>query len=449
MPYCAAVTLTARLNTRKAWRARVFASTWLCYAGFYFCRKPFFITKSAIGDDLGLGPEELGWIGFAYLCAYTVGQFMSGAVGQRIGSRRLLLGGMALSVVATAIFGMAHGIGLLAVLMIANGFGQATGWSGTVGNMANWFRRRERGTVMGIWATCYQVGGVASSGLAAFILVRYGYQYAFGAGALVLAAVIVFFVLNQANRPEDKGFAALPEDADDTESENADADGLANEDQHATAAIPSADNEDKSPGWSRDTWITVLLVGVFYFFVKFIRYALWSWAPYFLAHNFHQEGDDAGYIATLFDLFGVFGVITAGFISDKFFAGRRAKVSFIMLIGLLGATISLATLGGTSVVVFAVCMALTGFMLYGPDALMTGAGAMDIGSRRGAILAAGIINGMGSIGSVVQEPLIGWMYARSGGDVGPVLWLLMGAATMAAAGLGVVLVRNRMGLSDA
>ncbi len=420
------MTEVSRFSTQRAWRMRVFASTWLCYAGLYFCRKPFFITKSAIGQDLGFDAQQLGWIGFAYLCAYTVGQFLSGAVGQRIGPRRLLLGGMAVSLIAGISFGFVEALAAFALLMVANGLGQATGWSGSVGNMASWFRRRERGTVMGFWATCYQVGGVGANVLAAWVLVRYGYRYAFFAGALVLASVVVFFFFNQANRPEDKGLEPIVVDEDD-----------------------GASAQGGSPGWTRQTWITVLVVGVFYFFVKFIRYALWSWAPFFLTRNFGQDGDDSGYIATLFDVFGVGGVIFAGWISDRLFKGRRAKVAFLMLLGMLGATACLATVGGNSVPIFAACMAATGFMLYGPDALMTGAGAMDIGSRRGAILAAGIINGMGSVGSVVQEPLIGWMYATGGGELGPILWLLMGAAALAAGSLGVVLIRNRMGLSDA
>ena len=278
---------------------------------------------------------------------------------------------------------------------------------------------------MGIWATCYQVGGVAANGTAAWILVRYGYRHAFVAGALILFSVIVFFFFNQANQPEDKGFEPIT-----------------SEDEAETT-------DDGATGWSRQTWTTVLLVGCFYFFVKFIRYALWSWAPFFLSRNFGLEGDDAGYISTLFDLFGIGGVVFAGWLSDRWFDGRRAKVGFLLLLGLIASTTIMATAGSTSVTIFAAAMAATGFALYGPDALMTGAGAMDIGTRKGAILAAGIINGMGSVGSVVQELVIGSMYSGSGGELSPILYLLMGAATMATVMLGVVLVRNRMGLSDA
>ena len=99
-------------------------------------------------------------------------------------------------------------------------------------------------------------------------------------------------------------------------------------------------------------------------------------------------------------------------------------------------------------VVFGICLALVGFTLYGPDALMTGAGAMDIGSRRGAVLAAGIINGMGSVGSVVEELAIGRLFDTRGGDLGPIFLLLVGASAAAAISIGVVFARNRMGKSD-
>jgi hypothetical protein len=36
-------------------------------------------------------------------------------------------------------------------------------------------------------------------------------------------------------------------------------------------------------------------------------------------------------------------------------------------------------------------------------------GAIDVGSRKGALSAAGIINGMGSIGPIFQEQIIGRM----------------------------------------
>jgi OPA family sugar phosphate sensor protein UhpC-like MFS transporter len=406
----------------RVWRWRVFAATWLCYAGFYFARKPFSIVKSAMGKELALDASALGVLGAGYLVAYTIGQFVAGWAGHRAGARALLLVGMGVSAAASVGLGLTNSYGLLLALMVCNGLAQATGWSGNVATMANWFARSERGRVMGVWATNFQAGGVMANTLAAWALGAWGWRYSFFSGAVVLLAVQAFFAFNQRNRPEDLGLPAVEDDAGET--------------------------ADGSARWTRAVVTNVLLVGVFYFFVKFIRYALWSWAPFFLERNFGIAGDDAGYLSTVFDVAGVFGVVVTGFLSDRVFASRRAGVSLLMMLAMTVACFALWQVGRVSVPVFAVCIGVVGFTLYGPDALMTGAGAMDIGSRRGAALAAGIINGMGSVGSVVQELVIGKMYDSSAGDLGPILVVLLGASAAAAAVMGVVVTRNRMGISD-
>jgi len=68
-------------------------------------------------------------------------------------------------------------------------------------------------------------------------------------------------------------------------------------------------------------------------------------------------------------------------------------------------------------------------MLFGPDALLSGVGAIDVGSRRGALAAAGIINGMGSIGPIFHEEIIGWMYKAFGHRLFPILAMLVCMAT--------------------
>ena len=202
------------------WRWRIFASTWLCYAGYYFCRKPFYIAKSAIGHELSFDATALGVVGSVYLVAYTFGQFASGALGNRLGPRFLLLLGMTVSIAANIGFGLSNSFESFVVLMALNGLVQATGWSGGVGTMANWFRRSERGTVMGFWATNFQAGGVLANTLAAWVLGKWGFRYSFFTGALVLLCVQVFFVFNQRNRPEDLGLPAVDDPDEPKEGED-------------------------------------------------------------------------------------------------------------------------------------------------------------------------------------------------------------------------------------
>ncbi len=421
---------TAMDPQMRQWRRRVFAATWLSYAGYYFCRKPFFLAKPALSEELGWDPTLLGYIGTAYLIAYTVGQFIAGAAGNKWGPRLLLLTGMAVSALANLGFGLSNSSGTFMALMVVNGLAQATGWSGNVGAMAPWFRRHERGTVMGFWATNYQVGGVLANTLAAWMLGHWGFEASFFAGSFVLLAVWAFFLFNQRDRPEDLGLPALV-DAEDGVSPKPE------EGQPAGAAL----------GWTRQVWTNVLLVGGFYFFVKFIRYSLWSWSPLLLRRDFGLDLDDAGYLSTAFDLAGIAGVIVAGWLSDKLFSGRRAGISFLFILGMAASCLVLYLLGPSSLVLFGISIALVGFFLYGPDALMTGAGAIEVGSLRSATLAAGIINGMGAVGSVAQELILGRLLGEGQG-VAQVFGMLLSSSVAAALILSVLLWRSKNGEAD-
>jgi sugar phosphate permease len=88
--------------------------------------------------------------------------------------------------------------------------------------------------------------------------------------------------------------------------------------------------------------------------------------------------------------------------------------------------------GATSLFYFTASMGVAGFMLYGPDSLISGVGAIDVGSKRGALAAAGIINGTGSIGPIFQEEIIGWLYETFNHDLVPVFILLVSVATLTA-----------------
>lgn len=42
----------------RPWQAPIFAATWLAYAGYYFCRRPFYVAKADMGTELGLSPVD-------------------------------------------------------------------------------------------------------------------------------------------------------------------------------------------------------------------------------------------------------------------------------------------------------------------------------------------------------------------------------------------------------
>lgn len=412
----------------QSWRYRVFASTWLCYVGYYFCRKPFYTAKADLGVALDLDATYLGNIGAAYSMAYMVGHFLAGGLGTRFGARVVLMAGMTASIGLNVAMGGASTGTILLGLMTLNGLAQATGWSNNVGTMAAWFHRLERGRVMGLWSTNFTTGSLLSTWVASSVIGLWGYQASFGVGAAVLGAVLVFFYFNQRNKPEDLGFARI-------------------EDPSHRPEANEAPEPTSGPLFTRQALINVLLIGGFYFFLKFIRYAVWSWAPFLLKGRFGLSSADAGIYSTLFEIFGVLGTITIGFLSDKVFGGRRALVSLWMTVGLAFACGVFFQYGQESLVLFTICLGLVGFFLFGPDALMTGAGAIDVSTRRSATAASGIISGLGAIGQVVQDPIIGRLYDTGGGEIGGIIAFLFGSAACAAAALGVLVWRAQKGLA--
>jgi len=437
----------------RSWRFKVFTSTWLTYFGLYFCRKAFYAVKNPLSEELLINETQLGYIGFVYLLCYTIGQFTSVGTGRLLGAKNLLLVGMAISVLTNIVFGFSVNMWTIMVFMGINGFAQATGWPSVVGIMANWTTRSERGTVMGIWATCYQFGGVAATAWASWWLAMQGWRGSFFAASCVLVAIWFYVYCFAKNQPEDVGL-------------------VLEEEKEASDQMETTEKKEKkekstamfAPGVMQ----TVILVGCFYFFVKFVRYALWSWAPFLLDTQFGLESDTAGYMSTLFDLFGFLGAMTAGYLSDKIFHGRRTVISIIMLVGMvLGCGVlywagSMAHSGVFSpAIVLLTCgvgLSLIGFMLFGPDSLLTGAGAMDLGSKKSALAAAGIINGMGSVGSMAQEIILPKMmaYSKGGGTIAGMAltelestFAILVLASMAAiVPLFIVHLRNKKGKSD-
>ena len=50
--------------------------------------------------------------------------------------------------------------------------------------------------------------------------------------------------------------------------------------------------------------VALVLSGIFYFFSKLIRYALWSWVPLLLTLHYGMSKADSGYLASVFDASG-------------------------------------------------------------------------------------------------------------------------------------------------
>jgi OPA family glycerol-3-phosphate transporter-like MFS transporter len=415
----------------RRYRLQLFVATWLSYFGFYVVRKVYAVVKLPLKEHFGFDDIEVAWPWTVYLVTYMLGQFLAAWLGRRMESRRILAIGMSVAAASNLVLGLlvdaeaARAFLWMCVTMGIFGLAQATGWPHNVALFANWTRKAERGTLFAVWGTCYQFGAIFGKGLAGFLLGWLGLAWSFYGSSLVLLAFTVYFVLNARERPESAGLS-LPDEA---------------EPEPAPATAGKAALEPAS--LARGFVVSIVAMGLIYFGFKFLRYALDSWSALILGEHFGMSTSVAAYFSTAFDWVGFLGVLVAGYWSDRIPGARRTPVIFWMTCGCLVATTAMWMVGLTSPMLFVLLLGLIGFMAMGPDSLLSGAGAMDVGSRRQAAVAAGVINGLGSIGPIVQEPAIGWLKQTQGLDAVFGLLVVIVFLTTVATGLLAKFERRR------
>ena len=392
---------TGLSKEQSIWRWKILTATYFGYAGYYLTRKVFTISKTSLADSFDVGLDSIAHIWTIYLIAYMLGMFINSFIGRKWGPRILLLGGLGTSIVINIIFGFTNSYSTFMVFMFFNGLVQASGWPGTVGGIAHWLRKKERGVIMGFWSTNYLVGNIVVKMLGGFLLASWGWQYAFWGATLVAFGIWWLIYFWQKTKPEDVGLEKIISDDDDD-----DRDVKASNDDHIS--------------FKKYTKLLlnpiIPLMGLSYFAIKFLRYALDSWLPTFL----NLQGMDkasAAYYSSIFDIAGFGGVIIAGFALDRIFKGRWEKVVLIMSVGLVIGYLVVINFGQDPVML-AMSFGLVGFMLYGPDTLLCGAASVQVAGEKNAVAVAALVNGIGSIGPIIQEEVIGWLMGGKSVEVG-------------------------------
>ena len=94
-----------------------------------------------------------------------------------------------------------------------------TGWPGNIGVLGNWLKRDDRGRVMAVWATCYQLGSIFAKSFAALMLAIASAAWSFWGASIIMLGVWVLFYLFQRDSPEDVGLDPIIEPIESTDSD--------------------------------------------------------------------------------------------------------------------------------------------------------------------------------------------------------------------------------------
>jgi sugar phosphate permease len=368
------------MNEKRSQQITVFSLTWISYAALYCTRKNFSVVKSALFND-GISIAGLGLIDTCYLSVYAAGQFLSGYLGDRFGARFIIVMGLIGSGVASLIFSYGQSVMMFAIVFGINGLFQSTGWSNNIKALEPWFAKEHRGKILGLWGTNQQVGGLLATILSAFLLAHFGWQSAFlvPASLVIVIGIIVFIFLFDGR------------------------------DKKKTTV--STHNQNY---WEVMQNPYLWCLSLSYFGVKLIRYSLLFWLPFYLHHELNIDVGSAGYLSVLFEIGGIFGSVGAGILADKYFESARIKIVFPLIISLSMILYLYEQYANQGTYMNCALMFMVGLCIAGPDSLMSGACAQDFGGKHRTGSVAGFINGVGSMGAILQGLIVAYVSEHYG-----------------------------------
>ncbi len=391
----------------------------LTYASYYLCRYNLSIIAPEFKAALGFSNAQYGAIDAARNWAYAVGQFFNGLFTDKLGGKQA----MTIGAVGTVILNLAFGltawskIGWLFVALLlirlADGYMQAFGAPGMVKINTAWFRRRERGAFAGIFGIMINLGQTGVGQLAPMLARGFAvplifftltvpaldWRYMFIVPPFVVVVIVVLMNLAVKNHPEETGFRIVHDDE------------AHDDDPHATIHLAEVFRRIAS---NPIVWI----VAGAYFCTGFVRAAIFAWYAIYLKDVWgivkvgHGERLFWWFAALLLPVMASAGSLASGIISDKMVGGRRAPVATVLY--LMQAVFIVAAMA-MSEGMFQASPPLAVVLILGihtgcnaTHSILGTAAAMDLGGRKMAGFAAGVIDSFQYIGAGLAGLGLGW-----------------------------------------
>src|SRR6478752_783761 len=386
----------------KRLRRQVFTGIFVGYAAYYLVRNNLAL---AIPDILREHPQyskaQLGSALTGLSIAYGISKFLMGSVSDRSNPKYFLPLGLLLSSAIMFAMGTAKAIygslALIILLQTINGWVQGMGWPPCGKTMVHWFSTNERGLVVSTWNVSHNVGGALVANLALLgvtLTGDWGAKFSFNAVVAGVVAIVAFVLLR--DTPQSCGLPPI-----------------------------EAYRNDYRPDYSADHERTFTYREIFFdhvlsnrhlwaiafanAFVYFVRYGVVNWIPTYLetAKGFSFQQSSLGW--SLYEYAAIPGTIACGWVSDRWFRGRRAPATILFMgLTLLAVIVYWLNLRGPLWIDYAALIAI-GFLIYGPI-MIIGLHALDLVPKKAAGTAAGFTGFFGYVfGSAIAGTGVGWI----------------------------------------
>jgi sugar phosphate permease len=444
------------------------SSLGLMYAAYYMCRYNFRFATPGMQTEFGFTTTQIADMVAIWSLTYGTGQLVNGLLCDKIGGKRcmqigafgtvlvnLALGLLPLALIGAALAATAKVLNLpdfnpvflaISVVWLINGWFQSFGAPGMVKINAAWFRRTERGTFAGIFGFMIQLGQVASSKLSSLILngISLGilvvapgqWRWLFILPPAVTLAAAIFMTLAAQATPEDAGYPGVIEDEIDNSA-------------GVTVSL-------------RESFKTIFTHPLVWFYAAAYACtgAVRSTSDQ-LAILYFQEQLGMNMKANipqvviwtlaLMPMAAVVGSFLSGWISDRFFKGHRSPVAMVLYF------LEAAVIGTSAMLL------LKGLVGPTPGGIMTGCGIlivialtansthsivgaaapMDIGGKKMAGFAAGVIDSFQYYGGAISLFVTGRVLDATKAEHGWLFWYVIMTGFGLLGGLSMYMVMRK------
>jgi len=388
--------------TYRRLRLQVFAGSFIGYAGYYLVRNnlalaiPDILRTHSAYTKAGLGSALT-----AFSITYGLSKFLMGSVSDRSNPRYFLPLGLLISSAIMALFGLSEALfaslAAIVLIQVLNGWVQGMGWPPCGKTMVHWFSTRERGRAVSLWNTAHNVGGALVANLAWLgVALFHDWHATFYFNAVIAAAVAVIALLLLRDTPQSCGLPPIEAYKNDyPEGYSAASEATLSFREILLGSVLN----------NRYLWAIAIANA----FCYFVRYGVVNWVPTYLetAKGFSFRESSLGW--SLYEWAAIPGTLACGWISDKWFRGRRAPATILfMALTLVAVCVYWLNGKGPLWIDYAALISI-GFLIYGPI-MIIGLHSLDLVPKKAAGTAAGFTGFFGyAFGSAIAGSGVGWI----------------------------------------
>lgn len=365
--------------------------TMFCYLFFYTGRHNFGWAARGIANELNISFQQVGWISFAMLMGYAIGQLINGNLADRWSPKIMIITGGSVSILCNLSISFANSYTAILVLWTLNGYFQSMAWGSGGKLISNWWNSAERGKAFGF----YTMAAGSSSVLTFFmalILVQQdqSWRSLFRYPILFLAAALLVFLLIAYSSPKRKGYTVPEEETIAKKQEN-------------------WKQSYQKVFQNRSFMIASFAIG----FQSMARYGLIFWVPIHFLGNNYKESSGNMWLTLLIPVGMALGAVSFGYISDILFNKNRSKsIRAGMLISCILA-ILIYCIPIQNHLLIGILMFASGFFVYGPQANFWTLSPDLLGNQLVGT-GIGVMNMFAYVFAAVGEPLFGHLIDYTG-----------------------------------